>query len=443
MPKIEANTALRVSSLPASPPAPRYSLSPEGNYILDCSVELGEITPLEAMVFQSNTSAARAFDRIGEQNQGFPNHWLRNTAQEYLTSVPLETRYVWAIYGLAGTQTALSFLIEQMEFVVQSKVQKDLGIDKLDSRFISDCLGHNLCLDKVTFSSVHDITRERVSALLRATYQEAIDRIAQDVQTGLQALQWVQSPENRTVAKRIAQELGLSIRSNEPDPLDSVAVAAKERSRQRQQHALVKKARKAIKKATRLLTGMGHARTLKLLISGERATISHPDSPFYFEVKPGAQGWLINKTTHPGGHVPYSLSVYTKRGVFLTRLCVLFKSTPVLDQLLALCLYVQSGQEEDILSNANWFGYEDATRVRRFLGRWAPQYLTKVPAALKTSRKQNDQFGLQVFENHRQHWAPFKLPVKTWIQEWCAPLLLQCETIGSQSITLQNALDGH
>jgi len=55
-------------------------------------------------------------------------------------------------------------------------------------------------------------------------------------------------------------------------------------------------------------------------------------------------------------HIPYNLSIYTKSGEYITKICVVFPGSPVLDQVLSLYLMVKSGREEELLRAGNFYG---------------------------------------------------------------------------------------
>lgn len=65
---------------------------------------------------------------------------------------------------------------------------------------------------------------------------------------------------------------------------------------------------------------------------------------------------IFQHTMYPHiGHIPYALCVLDKKGQRLGRVCVLFDSTPVLDQLVALHMFISSGEEETLIEKANIF----------------------------------------------------------------------------------------
>lgn len=114
-----------------------------------------------------------------------------------------------------------------------------------------------------------------------------------------------------------------------------------------------RKARGAIKRALKLMDGVGFGKDVRVFLGGDEVEVSHPDSPLKFVIQK-YRGSLIDRTVAPGYSTPYELSLYTKCNVHVADLCVYMKDTPVLDQVLALSMFIKSGNEEMILRQANW-----------------------------------------------------------------------------------------
>ncbi|WP_157644071.1 hypothetical protein [Burkholderia ubonensis] len=400
-----------------------FGLHPESCYILDCAVEMGDLTPLEDMVFRVKNPAAIAFMELSDRDESLPPHWLRNTARQFLDSLPLEDRYVWALRGLPGMEFGMRMFQERVEFVVQSKVQSDLGIEERTAiRFLDEATPD--MFDDKLFESVHEVTQARVQEFVESQYSDSKARLEEDLHFAQQALQWVSQPGNRERARAIAARLFQDVPNLESDsatgaiPARRIAATGVAEQRKTQ-----RRARSAIKKALKLFSCTGLEDSVRMMVSGKEVELSHPASPFKFVLQPLQAGWLEQKTVAPGGHVPYQLTLLTKEGVFLSRLCVLFDQTPVLDQLLALTFFVQSGNEADILSKANWFGYESATGVRSILQEKAPALLNKVPEPRKGGGDSGLLAGLDTIWRTEAHWAPYKGPVKNWIATWMGELL--------------------
>jgi hypothetical protein len=400
-----------------------FGLHMETCYILDCSVELGDITPLEDQVFRVKNPAALALMEMADRDEVMPPHWLRNTARQYLDSLPLEHRYVWALRGLRGLEFGMRTFQGRLEFVVQAKVQSDLGVDERTSIRFMDEAGPDMFNNKL-FASVHDVTQARVEAFVESQYSESKARLMADLLITQEALEWVAMPGNQARARAIAAQLFEDMPHRPADPLmgeftpSQLARASTPAARSKTQ----RRARSAIKKALKLFTRTGLEDSVRLMVSGREVELSHPDSPFKFVLQPLQAGWLEQRTLNPGGHVPYQLTLLTKDGVFLARLCVLFDQTPVLDQLLALTLFVQSGCEEEILSKANWFGYEDALEVRSILTEKAPALLNKVPAPRFDGSPRGRFDGLDEMARTTAHWRPYQGPVRNWLGTWMGEL---------------------
>lgn len=399
-----------------------FGLHMETCYILDCSVELGEITPLEDLIFRVKNPAALALADLVDRDERLPAHWLRNTARQYLDSLPLEDRYVWALRGIRGLEFGMRMFTQRIEFVVQAKVQSDLGVDERTSIRFMDEAGSAMFGNK-HFSSVHDVTQARVQAFVEAEYREAKARLESDLRITQDALAWIAQPENRMRARAIAVRLFEDVPNLPSNPsVSDFSSARYVRQEEGLRRKTQRRARSAIKKALKLFTRTGLEDSVRLMVSGHEVELSHPDSPFKFVLQPLQAGWLEQRTVNPGGHVPYQLTLLTKEGVFLSRLCVLFDQTPVLDQLLALTLFVQSGCEDDILSKANWFGYENAVQVRSILAEKAPALLNKVPAPQAPGAKPGIFGCVDELPRIEAHWAPYKGPVNNWIGNWMGEL---------------------
>lgn len=403
-----------VEGLPVRPAA-MVRRCAEYQYILDSATELGEITPLEHAVFMRDTTAGEELDTLLRQNLQLPNHFLRNVARAYLNSLPTEVRHLWALRSIEGFDFALKALQERIEHVVQTKVQRDLGLKDSTPQWLWEF--SEASEPQKLFHDVHDICPDKVLGYVSALYQESKQMLEADIEEVRQAMLWLSQPGNVELARKLAKAVfpDMQVPSLQHDTVRSlVRNASKVRVKERRRQA-----RGAIKKALNLLNSFGMQKDVQMLISGHEVVISHPESPFKFEVKALQAGWLENKTVDPGRHVPFQLSLLTKDDIFLTRLCVLFDSTPVLDQLLALTLFVQSGNEKELLNKANWFGMADVERVRTILEERSPDLTTKLP-------RYKDSSGVgpgESFERLHAQWQPYRAPVMQWLTGWFSHLI--------------------
>jgi hypothetical protein len=139
---------------------------------------------------------------------------------------------------------------------------------------------------------------------------------------------------------------------------------------------IVKKStRSSIKRALKLMMGMGFEEDVRVFLNGDSIEISHPNSLFKFVITKHSRS-LIRYTEHPGYSTPYRLELYTKSDVHIANLCVYMEQTPVLDQILGVAMFIKSGSEEMILKEANWSGLLDDMETREILALEYP-YLEK------------------------------------------------------------------
>ena len=114
-----------------------------------------------------------------------------------------------------------------------------------------------------------------------------------------------------------------------------------------QHREALSKAKRAVKKGIRTFQKLfGKDPRLTAFLSGDKITV---EGEFF--------DYVITRTTsvlkHTMGadrryHVPYSLALYNKQGVYLAEACVYFEATPVIDQLIGLMTYIKHGCEEEV-----------------------------------------------------------------------------------------------
>ena len=138
-------------------------------------------------------------------------------------------------------------------------------------------------------------------------------------------------------------------------PVSSYDPAAREKSHREYEkkrlHNIIR-AKTSIKKALKLIDNVGFGNEVRVFLGGDSIEVSHPDSAFKFVLtKPYS---VIDKTLSPGASTPYKLELYTKTDVHVADLCVYMKDTPVLDQVLAITMFIRAGDEEMVMAKANW-----------------------------------------------------------------------------------------
>jgi hypothetical protein len=125
------------------------------------------------------------------------------------------------------------------------------------------------------------------------------------------------------------------------------------RSRIRRRCEQVHLAKGAIKRAIKLMDNVGFGSDVRVFLGGDTVEVSHPDSMFKFLLSK-AHHSIVDRTISPGRSTPYRLELYTKTDVHVANLCVYMEDTPMLDQILAVSMFVRTGDENYILEKANW-----------------------------------------------------------------------------------------
>ena len=135
---------------------------------------------------------------------------------------------------------------------------------------------------------------------------------------------------------------------------------------------LIKKSVKnSIKRALNLLSDFGMEEDTKIFLGGETIEVSHPDSIFKFVLKK-RRNTLLYFTEHSSHSTPFELSLYTKNGVYLANLCVVLDKSPILDIVFGIAAFVKSGNEEEILSKANFNQVTQDKKIRELVANEYP-----------------------------------------------------------------------
>jgi hypothetical protein len=398
-------------------------------YVLDGAFELADITALEYAVLSQAAGAYWEVRRAVDSNQRTGADFLQNTARNFLDNkASLPERYFFALCALPNLGFSLKAFAEYARHVVQTKVQSDLGVTGAPALLfpVLAVTSPERSLAQLVMQE-EDVGEGMVCRILDETCSSMAQRWSQDLALMEEACQW-----------GIADEGAAFLAMSQPQNREAFRLEdwflrmAKETQRKAIKTArdanitMAEKARAAIKKATHLFQTLGQEKNLKLFVSGGAVELAHPQSHFKFVVKPSeVSGWLINKTAVARSHTPYELSLFTKDDVFLAKLCVYFKDTPVLDQLLALTMFIQSGDELTLLSTANWFATDNWTPEKTSLVLQAyPQLEHAVPRPHSPEWDERKGGGLRLLEaagRQERHWAPYRGRVEQWIGTWMAP----------------------
>ncbi len=394
-------------------------------YILGCAYELGETTALENSVLSHLKGAYPLIREAVDQNLDFPKDFLANTARRTFREVGSLDRHLFSLLSLPAIDFGLQALQGRAEHLVQGTLQRQLGLD--DSRwpaFYSE-------MDAARPNYVQreeDISEGVVRQVLSDLFAPVVRRWEEDYGALRDACDWLAD----NGCEGLVQLELMPVGARNPRWLsaqDALASLQAQRKRRAQQEAkaqlkLQDRAKSAIKKATKLFENLGQRNNLSLFVSGAEVTLSHPDSMFKFVLKPLAdQGWLVDRTMQGRSHTPYELMLLTKDNVHLARLCVYFENTPVLDQLLALTLFVQAGDEMKILQTANWFAHGRwPDDVRQAVLQQHPQLQSKLPRERDEEQSRNRVVVPERFTRLQRHWEPYAGRVQQWVRTWFEPI---------------------
>lgn len=413
-------------------------------YIIDCAQELGEVSPLEGVVLNTHPSVYAAIRKIVDTDQRTTDRdWIANECRSALYKSPLLYRQAASLLALRYRDGYIRCMVERLESAVEQQVVHDLGWDGGSKSFQTLVLGHEIttkhfvseqCVNEI---SVHELLdRSDVARTIKL-------RIQQDFNEFKQTMRQL-SPQGHATLPAMLQ--ALTTRVQEQGGHTDVAEAVVRRRTQRSlkersiTNEMRKQAKSALKKASQLFMSMGKAKELNLFVSGNEVTLSHPESQLKFVVRSlGTEDWLIRRSVSEfTAHTPFELALYTKSDVFIGNLCVYFSESPVLDQILALSMYIDTGEEELILEKANFFGNSHWTpEFWEKLAITSPQVTRRVQAYLNPAKPTTRLIPEKVIPERYRLWTPFSNPVKQWIQSWLGEELREYKAVQTPNEILQ------
>lgn len=388
-------------------------------YILDSALELGEINALEYAVATSDLGTYQSTRELVDNDMFMPSGFLSNTARAHLQSVTPEHRYMHALCALPVVGDSLQALAGRATVLVQRKVQTELGV--IRPRMTGLCAADEGRVAAVRVPYAADVSEGLVRQLLDTAYSHKVRQWEQDLRLMAQAVHWYQAGGQQHFEHMLLSPVSRHSGAVSAARLlerAQAASAAQFARHHRKERALQSKAKAAVKKATRLFDGLGKSEELRMFVSSSEVTLQGPDSPLKFVLKPlKASGWLLDRTIAGRAHTPYELQLLTKDDIHLANLCVYFQDTPVLDQMLSLMLFIETGNELEVLMKANWFGVEDWTVEKTKLVLDAhPQLHHKLPNTTDRAA------GLQILPPaEEQQWEPYRGRVQRWVQTWLEP----------------------
>jgi hypothetical protein len=398
-------------------------------YAIQGAVMMAELTPFEGFCLEHIPEAYGQVRHLVDSGMPAPAHVLLNIAATTMRRAGDEVRFWTALRSLDQLPYCMASISETVEHSVQKQVQRDLGVAEDDNVF-AQLLGKRE--EQFTLVSTEaDVTETKVRSFMDRRFGDFCDRLAADMATLEDAAAWYRADKGKRY--RIVDEaLAFQRRSQghpHAAPLSLPEAKAMVSRSAKVQDVRRKKARAAVKKVTKLFTSFGQEENLRLFVSGQEITLSHPDSKLKFVVRAlQEKGWLLDRSIRGNDHTPYDLSVYTKDDVFVTRLCVYFEGSPVLDQVLALTMFVESGSEMDVLKKANWFSHN--MQVEKTIVEWYPELDEKYALArdVTPGGGRLRQIRLpEAFTRAQRHWQPYEGRVQAWVKTWLEPVTQRFE----------------
>ena len=409
-------------------------------YIVDTAAELGEITPLECAALYLIDPAYRRVDRLIANDEQMPQDFLQNTARQALQHASPEMRHWVALNSLRSVVDLTRCIKERAAYLLQKKIQSDLNKTPPCSLITQSAENSNSFWETKLVQSESDVTETVVRVILSRHMGGFLGRLEQDDAQVDAAVRWYQKDGGRRFRHlQSSHRATLHDRQSLSETAFAKAVSAQKKRMQAENKRPV---RGAIKKVCKLFAQLRQEDNLRLFVSGKEVEMSHPDSPLKFVLRPlGEPGWLEERSAKGRAHTPYDLSVLTKDDIFIAKLCVYFNDTPVLDQLLALALFVEAGDELQVLEKANFFAFEDAHReqAKQVVISAYPSLECKFPKARPKTVGVDEvelmleggetRLGLSrhlaPFHAEQDHWEPFKGRVDAWIDTWFDPVFSQ------------------
>jgi hypothetical protein len=410
-------------------------MDPYAQYLIDGALELGDITAIEHACL-SLVPGCAAQVLAAEQDRTFSKDRLRNIADAFLSACGESTRRVMALMSIEAMGFGLDRLREAIEFSIQEKAQADLGLRGVTSEHLRRMLQgseRNTSAEQAgtLFHTVDDINPTVISQWVGSSFQARISAWVHNLALAQDAVEWARSqPRSALVQMR---DVLLSRQALPDEALGQCPAPGSLRHlvsglERKERSKALRAAKSAVKKATKLFERLGKAESVRLMVSGQEVTLSHAKSPFKFVLKPDSKDWLLNRTMDISrATAPFSVHLLTKDDVYLSRLCVYFDETPVLDQLLSFTMFIESGDELALLERANYFG----AAVSDLQERLSAAYPALQERFKKASGKRSGALEPRALDGiecsvrlppevrlREAHWEPYKGPVHNWVGDF-------------------------
>lgn len=384
-------------------------------YVIMSVIELGEVTPLEAEVLQTDSRVYEAIRAKVDANEAFPPLAIAGLCRETLCDSTPGEQHLYALRSLEHAKRQLEAVLGRTEMLVQREIGRDLYPDRFSASLMGLLQGSESATRKSFVTREADVNESVVRKILDQDGVSLRARLTDDayrISAALEALSqnFPIGPDARIPRERPAVEV--------PNHKQTAQEEAK----------LVGRAKRAIRRAYSLFDAHSKSQMLSMFVGGAAVEISHPESDLKFVVQSlTSNDWLIRRSAKEfSAHTPFELAVLTKDDIFLGNLCVYFKGSPVLDQLLALTLYIEAGEEEKILEKANFFGNSHWTQeFCSNLGVRSQGVLAAMEKCFHVQRPHGEIEGsieqaLQTLTAPMDpvFWQAFENPAKRWIISW-------------------------
>ena len=348
----------------------------DAEYGFNCAVENGFITPLEASILFTHpncTALVESFFGIPRSSftstGSYTANWRHNTSSSTITdyhgnALVTSTSPLRRFTLQELSETALAVFNASNDAYKRLAVTIARGnyndvVRNMVSRLVQiscNCVGGYVLVDGYLFdSSGAKRLGKRHPQIAEVTNRlKEQQTIMQDV--GVITTDELQHYENelQLYEKLIAlnnQSKAMMGWQCTPD-LSVQDVTFREKVLAQRLHQIAKMGKRAIKRAYKFYEKQNQTDMLRVFISGGALEFTHPSSPYKFVIERN-DGLLAASVRGGGGWRHQNLSVYTKSDVYLTDLCVYFRDTPVLDQLMSFKLMIEAGLEEMLLEKAN------------------------------------------------------------------------------------------
>jgi hypothetical protein len=402
---------------------------PDTRYVIDGAVELGHLTPMEYAAASHDPQVAGEIDRwVGGMVGDYEPECLPNLCREGLERAPRELLYAFALKAVDWVPEMLRSLQERANLVVRDKVLHDLG-EMPASSFPGLWDTQLSAPEPKVFHGYADVLPDKVRTVVEGRCAGLLARWQTDLSLMEEATAWAAADPTggrRDMAgqllagRRGIQDFGQMVATAAPASRKRIAY---ERSRHRTARAAIKKALKLFQRTERL-------ESVTALISGKEVEVSHASSAFKFILVPYEAGWLERRTLQAGGTAPFTIKLFTKTDIHLANLCVYFPETPVLDQLFAMMLFIQSGEESELLKTANWFGVAKPAEVAsQLIANGSTDLLSRIgylpDGTPGRAPKQGQADGARQIvvrlPVEMEKWEPYYGPVNQWLQSMLIP----------------------